>query len=461
MFALPGICGLVIFILIRPQESIGALAGLPLLHACAGLALLGFIVDLRLRRLEPRGVPSLPWVAAFAVWVLLCNAVRIPDQFTTRATELAILLVIYGTIAHACQRFRALQLVTGVVMSACLMLAAIGIHQHLQPRQCIVLSNAEGTEGDADGRLCDDTPRCYDDLDGDPAANYRCERAGVLGTHSIQDRIRYRGELHDPNELALTLGIGGLSFVIASFLRRRGGLGAITYLAAAAMVAWAVLLTQSRGGLVVAAAVPGVYFVRRFGVAGLFAGLLAAAPVMMLGGGGRDAASAETSTLMRYEAWASGLDMFHSSPLFGVGQRQFTEHHFLTAHNTYVLTLAELGLVGMVLFVMILWASIKALYVGVRQLDDVPGARVARVWGMAMLASMLGLAFQIQTLSFAYHSVLWIFVGLAGAWVSAVRRHLPRFEVQIGLPDVAVVASLCTLYALVILPVFLRIKGAM
>lgn len=461
VFALPGICGLVLVVLLRPQEFVGALAGWPLLHACAALAAVGFLLDLRLRRLEPRGVPSLPWVIALTVWILVGNAVVVPDQFGARANELAILLVLYATIAHACQRFRALELVVGTVLAASLVLASVAAHQSRQPHQCIVLTNAEGTEGHADGRTCDGTPRCYDALDGDPAANYRCERAGLFGTHSIQDRVRYRGELHDPNELAMMLAIGGLSFAIARFLRRRTRRGALLWCGAAALCVWAVLLTQSRGGLVVAAAVPGVYIVRRWGVAGVFAALVAAVPVLLLAGGGRDAASAEDSTMMRYDAWAAGLDMFRSHPLFGVGQRQFTEHHFLTAHNTYVLTLAELGFVGMFLFVGILWASIKALYVGLRRLENTPGAAVARAWGMALLASMLGVVFQIQTLSFAYHSVLWIFLGLAGAWVSAVRRHAPDFTVRMGPLDLAGVLALCATYAFLLLPLFLRWQGAL
>ena len=217
--------------------------------------------------------------------------------------------------------------------------------------------------------------------------------------------------------------------------------------------------TQSRGGLVAAMLVPAIYLLRRYGPVSLIPAGVVALPVLLLGG--RSGEAADVSTQMRYEAWATGLDMFHHSPIFGVGPRMFGEHHFLTAHNSFVLTLAELGLVGMFLFVCVLYLSIKALIVGIRTLSEEPGTQAAQVWGMTLLASMAGIVFQINTLSFAYHSVLWIFFGLCGAWCSAVRHHRPDFTVKLNWKDLAIIAMACVLYAFGILPVFLKAKGMM
>jgi O-antigen ligase len=175
----------------------------------------------------------------------------------------------------------------------------------------------------------------------------------------------------------------------------------------------------------------------------------------------REGANADLSTTMRYEAWATGLDMWHGSPIYGVGPRLFGEHHYLTAHNSYVLTLAELGIVGNFLFVAIIYLCLKTLIVGLRELEDVPGARVAHVWGMCLLAAMAGIVFQINTLSFAYHSVLWLFFGLIGAWYSAVRHHRPELEIRLTLRDILIIAVACIAYATVLLPLFLKAKGEM
>ena len=233
----------------------------------------------------------------------------------------------------------------------------------------------------------------------------------------------------------------------------------VLYSLAAAIAMYTVYMTQSRGGLVAAMMVPGVYLFRRYGLRGLILAGVLGLPLLLLGG--RSGESAAESTIGRYEAWGVGLDMFHHSPIFGVGARQFVEHHFLTAHNAYVLTLAELGFPGMVLFVAINYLSVKALLVGLRELRDVPGSQVATVWGMSLLASMAGILFQINTLSFAYHSVLWIFFGLVGAWCSAVRYHLPEFRVRMTVRDLLIIVGGCAIFALFGLPLFLRAKGAL
>jgi len=112
-----------------------------------------------------------------------------------------------------------------------------------------------------------------------------------------------------------------------------------------------------------------------------------------------------------------------------------------------------------VLFVAILYLAIKTLLVGVRALAKIPGTAAPQVWGMALLAAMVGIAFQINTLSFAYHSVLWIFLGLVGGWYSAVRHHEPELEVRLHLGDIVAIVGICLAYALVVLPVFLKAKG--
>ena len=48
MFTLPGIVAEILFVYLKPQEVFPALRALPLLYIFFGLALFGFIVDVRL-----------------------------------------------------------------------------------------------------------------------------------------------------------------------------------------------------------------------------------------------------------------------------------------------------------------------------------------------------------------------------------------------------------------------------
>jgi hypothetical protein len=69
------------------------------------------------------------------------------------------------------------------------------------------------------------------------------------------------------------------------------------------------------------------------------------------------------------------------------------------------------------------------------------GAAAARPWAMGLIAAFSGLAVGIFFLSFTYHYVLWIYIGLSGALYSAVRAHCQSFKVRFGLSDLAVVLT--------------------
>jgi O-antigen ligase len=459
LFAIPGIAALIFFVLARPQEPFPLLQRVPFLHLFTVLAVLGWVIDVRLRRLQPVASPTLPWAIALFLWFIISTAVVVPDQLINRVIEAMILFSLYGTIAHGIQRFRTFQLVAGVLAATCTLIALVCFHQGLSRLQCVggdEDADAEEITGVPDGRDCDTNAECRGP-DAEPGVVYHCEHVGVFGTYSIEERVRYRGELQDPNEVALTISAGAMSLLIGFALRKRNPARVALYGLLAAIVLYTVYLTQSRGGLVAAMLVPGVYVVRKYGIKSVVPAALVALPVLMLGG--RSGEAADISTQLRYEAWSTGLEMFRHSPVFGVGARQFVEHHFLTAHNAFVLTLAELGFPGLVMFVAMLYLSLKVLVTGLRELRDIPGTEAATIWGMSLLASLAGILFQINTLSFAYHSVLWIFFGLVGAWSSAIRHHRPEFRVRLTWRDLIIVVAACATFVLVALPLFLRLKG--
>lgn len=458
VFALFGIGALLFVLLARPQEYFESLQRVPLLYAAAGAAFIGVLSDIALRRTPLRTASTLPWAFALAAWTVIVNVQRVPEHVLSLGLDMAVLLAVYAVIAHGAQSFRALRIVSGILVATTLVISAICFHQGFAERQCVQIDPVNAGEGTPDGRPCIDNDICYTG-DSEPGAEYRCEKVGFLGTYSIEDRVRYRGELHDPNELALTLVVFGLALLIAFAAYAERGTVWLGVTVGTLLLVGTVWLTQSRGGLVVVLIVPGVYLARRFGARSIVAAMLAGG--LLLAVGGRSGERAETSTMLRYEAWSAGLQMWKDNPIFGVGQRQFGEHHSMTAHNSYVLAMAELGFVGLMLFLMIGYVAAKSLIVIMWHLRREPEARIAHAWGMALLAGLAGVAFQIGTLSFAYHSVLWILLGLIGAWQGAVRRHRPDLAVRIGLGDVAMVGAAAVGFVVVILPLFLRWKHAL
>src|SRR5687768_4874338 len=100
MFSIPGIVLLLIFIFVRPQEFIPGLKSVPLLYIFFGLAVIGWVLDLRLLRSRPLIAPQLGWVVLFFLWGLVTLGVRAPAQLPKEIVELAIPIGLFIVIAH-------------------------------------------------------------------------------------------------------------------------------------------------------------------------------------------------------------------------------------------------------------------------------------------------------------------------------------------------------------------------
>src|SRR5687768_488856 len=165
---------------------------------------------------------------------------------------------------------------------------------------------------------------------------------------SQETRIQYVGIFNDPNDL-------GMLFVMclpmALYLSRGGGLMGLRRLfwwGAGAALVYGIYLTNSRGAMLALVCVAAVWVWRRRGP--VTASLLGAGMIgvlMMLPSRLSELDAGESSAAGRVDAWYSGLEMFLYNPLFGIGPGLFADNNAnLTAHNSFVLVMAEMGLVG-------------------------------------------------------------------------------------------------------------------
>ena len=69
------------------------------------------------------------------------------------------------------------------------------------------------------------------------------------------------------------------------------------------------------------------------------------------------------------------------------------------------------------------------------------GERIVEPSAMALAAAFAGLSVGVFFLSFTYHYVLWIYIGLSGALYSNVRKLDASFRVIFGWRDLLLVAS--------------------
>lgn len=437
MFALPGIIGLLIFIYVRPQEIVEPLARVPFLYMFLALAVFGYIVDLRLRITKLVPTPQLLWAVLFLAWCIVNVVLITPSSmFVPQFINAGVTFVLFFVLGQSIQTFKVFQIVVTVVISSALLVTLVGVHQGYAPKGCVIRDPMEPDATEPDGRPCETVEQC-EGPDAEPGAEYGCEKVGVFRTSTIGGRVRYRGVLRDPNDLALTISAGFALLIGLASARRRLGSN-VLLVVGGVLIAVCVSLTQSRGGQLVFLTVLGVHFIKRLGWRGIVIAALLAGPLLALGG--RSGEEASQSANERFEAWSAGIGMFRQHLIMGVGKGAFGEHHYLTAHNAYVLAPAEIGFVGLFLWSVVLYLSVKIPFQAVRDFANVEEARVARAWGMALLAAMAGTMVGIVFLSFTYHYVLWIHFGLCGAYYSAVKSHAPTWKVGISAKELCLVA---------------------
>lgn len=453
MFALPGLACMIFFMYLRPQEYYTILQKLPLLYIFFAMTVGGLVIDLRLRLIKPVPTRTLPLAVAFYAWLVINNG--IVGAGVAPMVEFTIMFVAFFSLCHAVQSFQALRIMAGTLATIGLILTIVGVHQARAPYGCILIAGGQKGMGVADGRGCETVASCLG-VDAEPGADYECERVGLFGTAAIQDRVRYRGSLQDPNELSVVV-VAAMPLLIAFMTRKRRRRFSIFAILCMVVIFDCIINTQSRGGMIIYLGALGVYFLRKYGMKYIFLGVFAALPLMAMGG--RSGAAADASTEGRYEAWRVGLQLLQTNPVLGAGHDQFTQYHHLTAHNSYVLAFAELGLIGFLLWFSMLYMSIKVPVIALRDLAKDPRAGpVVEPWAMAIIGMSVAYVVQMMFLSLTYHAMTWMFFGFSGAFYSAVKRHRPDWHVKIGVVDLAIIAT-CCLGFIMVLPVFLALKG--
>ena len=264
---------------------------------------------------------------------------------------------------------------------------------------------------------------------------------GWTGMPLVDDgRIQYLGIFSDPNDVGLLLV---MSIPMAMYLGSRGGLMGLRRLfwtAAAALLMYGVYLTNSRGALIAVITMAGVYvwLTRGTLLALVLAGIsfvgLRLMPTRM-----GDIDVQESSAMGRVDAWYEGIQMFIGHPFFGVGTNRFTEYHHLTAHNSFVLVLAENGFFGFMIWlafvVYCFWMMAQILKhepeVDLEGMSDAEVDEIAISWrndralALTLLISLCGFFAASFFLSRSYVILLYLLAALVVAHFAGVRDRFP------------------------------------
>jgi hypothetical protein len=158
-------------------------------------------------------------------------------------------------------------------------------------------------------------------------------------------RIRAVGYLNDPNDFAQFLLIV-IPLVAVAWAKGEKLRNLFLVVLPCALLTYGVYLTHSRGAMLALAILAVIFLSRRVPLwVSIACGTLLLVGMKVSGfTGGRDISADAGSE--RLDLWGMGLQMFRGSPLWGVGYGRFMNFAFLTAHNSFVLCLAEVGLIG-------------------------------------------------------------------------------------------------------------------
>lgn len=251
---------------------------------------------------------------------------------------------------------------------------------------------------------------------------------------SSDGRIQYVGIFNDPNDLGLLFV---MAVPMALHLSKGGLLRRLLGLAATGALLYGIVLTNSRGSLLALVVIAGTWlWLKRGLVTAIALGVPGLLGLMLLPSRLQDLDAGESSAAGRVDAWYEGFQMFFSHPLFGVGAGNFTEYNYLTAHNSFVLVLAETGFVGFTLWLAFVVYCFRMMYSMVRYVPaqdatgSAPAWRDERALATTLLLSLTGFFSAAFFLSRSYVILLYLLAAVVvgfHAWARERHPALPAF----------------------------------
>lgn len=239
--------------------------------------------------------------------------------------------------------------------------------------------------------------------------------------------------LGDPNDLALVL-LFPLAFAIALVIYRCGFIDRLLGLAGTGLIVWAIIATQSRGGLLGILTVFGIFGLRviksklllaAIGIVALL-GLAAVAGISERQSGGAHEDGIDESAMGRLYAWVAAWRMALGNPLTGVGIDNFYSNFFFytphwdgknkAVHSTWFQVLAEGGFLGLIVFVFMIAVTVIAIRRAVTALHADPATPpILRASATAVFAGLAGFCVAGTFLTQAFTWPLYILIAITAS----------------------------------------------
>jgi probable O-glycosylation ligase (exosortase A-associated) len=237
--------------------------------------------------------------------------------------------------------------------------------------------------------------------------------------------------LGDPNDLSLVL-LFPASFAMAQMLTPRvHWMQRIIGFLIFALIVFAIIATQSRGGLLGILAVMAVFgsqIIRSkvvLGTIGVVAllGLFAVAGVADRQSGGAHEAGIDESAMGRLHAWSAASRMALDNPLTGVGLDNFYQNYFdyskfwdgknHAVHSTWFGVLAEAGILGFILFATLVFLTgLKAYKTYIHLKHNPESSPIVHATSWAVLSGLAGFCVSGTFLTMGFHWPFYMMLAM-------------------------------------------------
>ncbi len=402
-----GVCG---FVLLAPLDVISSNSDLSLTKAAGALLVLAWIAAIATQGRTKRSlVASQPWLTAFLVgfiaWSALSGIWAESTSDAYRSTiRFALNAMLFPIVYLAVRDRRHLIWILAVFVIGAQLSVLWGFAVGPSGDSTVTVLNAQG------GRLT--------------------------------------GARADSNVLATLLLVSTVFAAALAIVLRGVPLAAPLSLGAALFGLFGLFATFSRGGVVAlvvvvfAGLIYGGRWRKGMALLGLAAILVGAMYVAGAAGGGSGADRLlDSSTNGRSSIWTVGWRMVTANPVIGVGSGNYrtAEPHYLlsspglipadqfiidtpyVAHNIYLHVLAEMGVIGLVLFLGLIALSIgsamRAVSIAQSRHD-----RSLEVLGRALAIALIGILAADFFVSEQYSKQLWVLLAMGPALLSIANR---------------------------------------
>jgi putative inorganic carbon (hco3(-)) transporter len=250
------------------------------------------------------------------------------------------------------------------------------------------------------------------------------------------DRVRWIGLWDGANIFALLLSLAvpfALEFTFGPYPFIYRVFSSI----AIGIIGYAIFLTNSKGGFITFLGIIFFYFAVR--IKNKSAAIVAIIVVLIVGAlaPSRITIQAVLGDTGRAHLWEQGIMWFKENPLLGIGKGHFQDDsfHHLVAHSNFIQNAAEVGIIGLFVFVGMVYYSFKGLFLTQKKLKELGKTDISLYSSSrAILISFIG--FNICTLFITMEiDIFYAWLGLCAVAFNVLNREVAEVKMAFSKKD--------------------------